>query len=506
MPCLAPLDEGVGLLLDRGVEPDVAFDDLLRLLVVGGAAWIGAVVLAHLEAGVVPHELDAPGRELTPERVVDPLQGVDDGRPGLDRGHLEDLAADAPPPGVRLGEWADGDAGQAAAVVIGHVRADLVAGQPVDLVLLDAVVDDLRAERDAVRRAVVGALAADLAEVLDAQVDRAVRDQWHVGQDRVRHVDAGAEPLGDHHAVAAKLAEAGGQASALRVHGTTDRRVPHLLDVPFERLHHHRVLHRRVVVRHVADVMTVRLEGVMIPGDRRLDHEREPLRQRVRRHRLVLVVRLAVLDVARAGRVHEGRVGGRDADEVRAEVLRHLLDVLRERLRVDDVRLLRVDDALGRRIGVRRQEVTLIGGVATVRGAHQRILGHRLGVPVIHRLAELAADVLGVRAVVDVDVGDHAHHGDRAAEVRHGPRRPVRRDQRRTDVRRDAIGLVDGGRLCLLGLARAPGEDALVDRRRRRPGGRLLLLRLGAVHPLDRLCHSGLPSGASARLRDRCRD
>ena len=115
-----------------------------------------------------------------------------------------------------------------------------------------------------------------------------------------------------------------------------------------------------------------RLEGVMIPGDRRLDHEREPLRQRVRRHRLVRVVRLAVLDVARAGRVHEGRVGGRDADEVCAEVLRHLLDVLRERLRVDDARLLRVDDALGRRICVRRQEVTLIGGVATVRGAHQR--------------------------------------------------------------------------------------------------------------------------------------
>src|SRR5262245_42998585 len=54
--------------------------------------------------------------------------------------------------------------------------------------------------------------------------------------------------------------------------------------------------------------------------------------------------------------------------------------------------------------------------------------------------------------------------------------------------------------------SRAPGEDALVDRRRRRPGGRLLFLRLGAVHPLDRLCHSGLPSGASARLRDRCRD
>ena len=33
---------------------------------------------------------------------------------------------------------------------------------------------------------------------------------------------------------------------------------------------------------------------------------------------------------------------------------------------------------------------------------------------------------------------------------------------------------------------------------------RLWFLRLGAVHPLDRLCHPGLPSGASARLRDRC--
>ena len=43
-----------------------------------------------------------------------------------------------------------------------HVGAKLIAGEPIDFVFLDAVVDDFIAERDAIGRAGVGALAGAL--------------------------------------------------------------------------------------------------------------------------------------------------------------------------------------------------------------------------------------------------------------------------------------------------------------------------------------------------------
>jgi hypothetical protein len=52
------------------------------------------------------------------------------------------------------------------------VRSQLVAGEPVDLVFLDAVEDDFVAERDAVGGTVDGAFPADLAKVFDADIDR----------------------------------------------------------------------------------------------------------------------------------------------------------------------------------------------------------------------------------------------------------------------------------------------------------------------------------------------
>src|SRR5688500_10916086 len=99
---LAPLDERFGRLLDRRVVADVALDPLRAFLVVGGAVLDGAGVVADLEPGVVPQEADAPRRELAPELVVDPLQGADDRRAGRDRRGAQQLAADPPPPGVRL--------------------------------------------------------------------------------------------------------------------------------------------------------------------------------------------------------------------------------------------------------------------------------------------------------------------------------------------------------------------------------------------------------------------
>ena len=69
-------------------------------------------------------------------------------------------------------------------------------------------------ERDAVRRTGDGALAADLAEVLDADVDGLVRHQRQVGHDRVGHVDRARRILADDEPIAAQLADAGGEPAA----------------------------------------------------------------------------------------------------------------------------------------------------------------------------------------------------------------------------------------------------------------------------------------------------
>ena len=74
------------------------------------------------------------------------------------------------PPDVGLGIGTDGGAGEAATPVIVHIGAQFVASEPVDLVLLDAVVHDLVANRDTIGRAGIGTLAADFAEVVDTDV------------------------------------------------------------------------------------------------------------------------------------------------------------------------------------------------------------------------------------------------------------------------------------------------------------------------------------------------
>ena len=68
--------------------------------------------------------------------------------------------------------------------MIVHIWPELVAGEPIDLVFFDSVEDHLVAKRDAVGRTGVSAFAADLAEVLDADVDGFVRYQRQVGQNR----------------------------------------------------------------------------------------------------------------------------------------------------------------------------------------------------------------------------------------------------------------------------------------------------------------------------------
>src|SRR5437773_11350805 len=99
----------------------------------------------------------------------------------------------APPSDVEFGERAHGRAVEAALTVRIYVLPDLVAREPVDLVLLDSVVDDLVTKGHAVGGAIDRALPADLAEVFHAVVDGLVGHQRQVRHDRVGHVDTRAE-------------------------------------------------------------------------------------------------------------------------------------------------------------------------------------------------------------------------------------------------------------------------------------------------------------------------
>src|SRR5712692_8824789 len=100
-----------------------------------------------------------PLRHYAPELVVNRLEAADQQRSQGDRAVAQRGDPQVAPPGGRLGIGANGHAGEAAAPVLVYVRPQLVAGEPLDLVLLDAVVDFFALERDAVRRAGNGALA-----------------------------------------------------------------------------------------------------------------------------------------------------------------------------------------------------------------------------------------------------------------------------------------------------------------------------------------------------------
>ena len=74
-----------------------------------------------------------------------------------------------------------------------------------------SVVHHLAFHGDAVGWAGGGALAADLAEVFDPDVERLVRDQRHIGEDGVPQMDSGAEFFSNEHAIPAQLPDTGGQ-------------------------------------------------------------------------------------------------------------------------------------------------------------------------------------------------------------------------------------------------------------------------------------------------------
>src|SRR4029077_5054587 len=237
------------------------------------------------------------------------------------------------PPGVGFGERADGGTGKTAPPLIVHIGPELVTSEPIDLVFFNSVKDYLIAEGDTVGGTSVSAFAADLAEVLNADVDGLVRYQRQVGQNGIRHMDAGAVSLVDDEPVSAQLANASGYSCGLWSYHSSEGRVPQFFNVAFQGLQDEYALHLRNMVGGVADVMAVSLELVVVPCRRRLDDIGKFPHQLLRRLSLICVLRRAVLDVTAAG-IQKGRMRLGNADDIGSHIVRHGLDVARHRCRV----------------------------------------------------------------------------------------------------------------------------------------------------------------------------
>ena len=178
MPLGVPFDEPVGVLFERRVVTDVPGHSACRFLFVRRvAAGDGAGMLTRLDAGIITQPGDAAVAHHAPVAIVDPFEETHQSRPREVGASVKQRHRHRVPPNIWFSERANRGAGKATTPVFVHVRSQLVAGEPVDLVFFDAVEDDLVAERYAVGRAGIGALAADLAKVVDADVDGLVGSQ-----------------------------------------------------------------------------------------------------------------------------------------------------------------------------------------------------------------------------------------------------------------------------------------------------------------------------------------
>src|SRR4029077_8515780 len=135
--------------------------------------------------------------------------------------------------GVGVGDPADSGTGKTAPPIIVHIRPELVTSEPIDLVFFDSVKNYLVAKRNAVRGTSVSAFAADLAEVFNADINGFVRYQRQVGQNGIRHMDAGAVSLVDDQPVSTQLAYASGYSGGLRGYHAAESCVAQFFDVAF---------------------------------------------------------------------------------------------------------------------------------------------------------------------------------------------------------------------------------------------------------------------------------
>src|SRR6266851_5367423 len=177
---LAALDEAVHVLLERRVVADLTQRNIDRMsaVVCCGAARHSARFDPRFDAAVIAQPAHALVRNHAPEPIVRPLQRPDHNRSQRNRRRAQRLDRQRSPPHVGLGVRANCRARQTDIPDVRDDRPQLVARLPFDLELLDAVEDlPVRIEGDAVGGTRLGALATDLAEFVDPQVDRLVGDE-----------------------------------------------------------------------------------------------------------------------------------------------------------------------------------------------------------------------------------------------------------------------------------------------------------------------------------------
>src|SRR5687768_14777713 len=198
------------------------------------AAGDGARLISRLDTGIVAEPAHAIITRDSPEAVIDPFERVNQSRPRRDWAGAQRPCSEAVPPDIGFGKRANRGAGQAAAPVIVHIRPQLVAGEPINLVFLDAVVNDLIAERNAVGGTSVSAFPANLTKIFDGVIDRLIGYQRKIGQDRIGHVDARAVSLVDDQPVSPEFADSRSDAGGLWRTDAAQRRVAQFFDVALQ--------------------------------------------------------------------------------------------------------------------------------------------------------------------------------------------------------------------------------------------------------------------------------
>src|SRR5579859_165227 len=176
----AAFHEAVDVLFERRVVADLTQRHInwMRAVVLGRTPRDSARLDTGLDAAVVAQPPHALVGNPAPEPVVGPLQRPDHDWSDRNRRRPQGVDGQGSPPDVGLGVRANRGARQADIPQVRDDRPQLVAGLPFDLEFLDTVEDlPVRVERDAVRRARLGALATDLAELSHPQVDGFVGDE-----------------------------------------------------------------------------------------------------------------------------------------------------------------------------------------------------------------------------------------------------------------------------------------------------------------------------------------
>src|ERR1700745_1542180 len=103
-----------------------------------GTARYRACLIARLDTGIVSQPAHTAIASDAPEAVIDPLERAHQRRSRRHGASMETPYGEVMPPRIGLGKRADSSTGKATAPMIVDIRAQLVAGEPIDLIFFDS--------------------------------------------------------------------------------------------------------------------------------------------------------------------------------------------------------------------------------------------------------------------------------------------------------------------------------------------------------------------------------